>query len=103
MLGNTIIYLLASQSPGAGLVSNCSQVARSLVSALEHVGKHQGGAGSCLACGGSTGMTAGFTGGEALGNGIGCPAQADSRSASGTSISSGLIDRALAILNRLVD
>jgi hypothetical protein len=85
------------------LISIVRQVARSPVSALEHVGKHHCGAVSCLACGGSTGIAAGLTVCEATGKGVDCPAQAVSSSASGSSISSGLIDRALAILNRFVD
>ncbi|CAI8787196.1 hypothetical protein EMIT0P253_10461 [Pseudomonas sp. IT-P253] len=85
------------------MVSSFSQIARSLVSALEHVGKHHCGAGSCRACGGSAGIAAGFTGCEAIGKVVGCPAQADNSSASGGSISSCLINELLAILDRLID
>lgn len=76
-----IICLLAGHSAGSGLVSCRSQIARSLVSALEYVGKHHCGAGSCLACGGSAGIAAGLTGCEATGKGVGCPAQAVSSTA----------------------
>jgi len=85
------------------LVSCFSQIARTLVSALEHVGKHYCGAGSCLACGGSAGIAAGFTGCESSGKGVGRTAQAVRRSASDNSIRSRLVDDSLAILNRLVD
>ena len=53
---------LARQPSGSGLVSSFCQLSRSLISALKHVGKHQGGAGSCFACAGNTGSAAGFTG-----------------------------------------
>ena len=99
----TFMHLFASQSPGSGLVGNCSQVARSLVSALEHVGKHHCGVGSRLACGGSTGIAAGFTGCESTGKVVGDELHAVSSSASGSSISHCLIDVSLPILSRLVD
>ena len=50
------------QSPGSGLISILSKLARSLVSALEHLGKYHCGVGSCLACPGNAGIVAGFTG-----------------------------------------
>jgi hypothetical protein len=84
------------------LISICCQVSRSLVSALEQVGKHQGRAGCCLACGGSAGIAAGRTL-ETLGEIVDGPLQAPSSSASGNSVSDCTIDFPLSILHRLVD
>ena len=99
----TAICLLARHSSGVALISKLCQFARSLVSALEHVGKHHDGTGGCCACGGSAGIAAGLTGCESSGKLVGRPAQAVSRSASSDSVNRELIDRALTILNRLID
>jgi hypothetical protein len=53
-------------------------------------------------CGGSVGITAGFTGRDSSGKVVGCSAQAVSRSASSNSTSRHFINDTLTILNRLV-
>jgi hypothetical protein len=79
--GQGIKGALAGNAAGASVVSRCRHVRKSLSERSEHVGKHQAGAGSCLASLGSAGIAGGF-GGEGIGCCAGCVAQADSSSAS---------------------
>ena len=61
-----VIFLRALKPGYSGLVIRVRQFSRSCISPCEQVGKHQGGAGGCLASGDSGGIRAGATdaGGE---------------------------------------